>query len=219
MCCALIKAEILARARYYVEKELCSDTSGHDWFHVKRVAESARKIALEEGADPYVCELAALLHDIPDDKRGITEEEGLRILRNWLDQEDVDNNISSQVLEIIKTMSFRGGNNPPMNTLEGKVVQDADRLDAIGAIGIARTFAYSGHVGQKIYDPDIPVRNSMSREEYRNGTSTAINHFYEKILRLESLLNTGTAKKIAEKRQEFTEKFLQQFFNEWNSGF
>lgn len=213
----MISSEILMQARLFVARELGSDTTGHDWWHAKRVSEAARKIAQAESADPDICELAALLHDLPDDKRGIKEEDGLRLVQSWLEQAGLDGKTSEHILNIISTMSFRGGNNPPMETNEGKVVQDADRLDAIGAVGIARAFAYSGHAGQKIYDPEIKVRNSMSRNEYRNGISTAINHFSEKLLKVEALLNTASARKLAMKRQKFMEDFMQQFMKEWNS--
>ena len=216
-CYVLISRKIIAEARLLAEKELGSDTSGHGWFHAKRVAETARKIACQEGADPDVCEIAGLFHDIPDDKRGINEQEQIRMLKEWFEMNGVDNQNSSWVLGIISTMSLRGGNNPPMSTKEGEVVQDTDRLDAIGAIGIARTFAYSGHIGQKIYDPEIPARDSISMEEYRNGTSTAINHFYEKLMKLRGFLNTETARRMALERQELMEKFLEQFFMGWNS--
>lgn len=207
----------MEQARQFVSLELGSDTSGHDFWNAKRVADNARKIALAESADPDICELAALLHDIPDDKRSISEDDGMELVKSWLFQAGVDSKSADHILTIIKTMSFRGGNNPPMSTIEGKAVQDADRLDAIGAIGIARVFTYSGHIGQKIHDPEIKARSAMSREEYRNGQSTAINHFHEKLLKLESLLNTGTARKIAGNRHEFMENYLRQFMREWNS--
>lgn len=212
----MISKEILANAMAFVQKELGGDYSGHDFWHAKRVADIARRIALAESADPDICELVAILHDIPDDKRGLTEEEGMSKLRAWLMQTGMETSIVEFILGIISTMSFRGGNNPPMSTLEGKVVQDADRLDAIGAIGIARVFAYSGHIGQKIYDPEIKARHQMSKQEYRAGQSTAVNHFHEKLFKLEPLMNTETAKKIARKRQKFMEDYLQQFMKEWN---
>ncbi len=212
----MISKEILSTATAFVQKELGEDYSGHDFWHAKRVADTARRIALAESADPDICELAAILHDIPDDKRGLTEEEGMSKLRAWFLQTGIENSLIEIILGIIGIMSFRGGNNPPMSTLEGKVVQDADRLDAIGAIGIARVFAYSGHIGQKIYDPGLKVRPYISKLEYRTGQSTAVNHFYEKLFKLESLMNTETAKKIARKRQKFMEGYLQQFMKEWD---
>lgn len=212
----MIPKNTLEEARRFVFYEMTSDTSGHDWWHARRVSEMARKIAAEEGADPNLCELAALLHDIPDDKRGLPEEEGLSRVRAWLTSQHLCTETIGHILVIIQTMSFRGGNNPPMESLEGKIVQDADRLDAIGAIGIARTFVYSGHSGQKMYDPGIPVRDSMTRKEYRDGTSTAINHFYEKLLKLEKLMNTSYARKIAAERQTVMMDFLRQFMKEWN---
>lgn len=178
----------------------------------------ARKIALEENADPDLSELASLLHDIPDDKRGISEDTGLDLVKSWLLGHGAGREDTDKIILIISTMSYRGGTNPPMQTIEGRIVQDADRLDAIGAIGIARTFAYSGKIGQKMYDPDIPVRSVMSRDEYRNGESTAINHFHEKLLKLGGLMNTDTARKIAAERHKIMEDFLQQFMAEWDSS-
>ncbi len=177
----------------------------------------ARKIAESEGVDPDFCEFVALLHDIPDDKRGISEEDGLDALSEWLDCQDLDSKLIGRTVEIISNMSFRGGTNPPMNTTEGMVVQDADRLDALGAIGIARTFAYSGQKGQLIFDPGIPVRENFTLEEYRKGKSTAINHFHEKLFKLPQLMNTDYAKEIARDRVDFMMDFLDHFMAEWES--
>lgn len=210
------RGRILEQARKFVISELGDDSSGHDWWHAMRVASMARQIGTVEGADLFVCELAALLHDIPDDKRGISEEEGISRLRNWLNQSGLDPECGDHVIEIISTMSYRAGLNPPMKTIEGKVVQDSDRLDALGAIGVARTFAYSGHKGQAIYDPSLKPRGNMSFQEYRNGKTTVINHFYEKLLKLSSLMNTEYARKLAVERHRFLEQFLEEFFSEWS---
>lgn len=211
------KETVLSHAKQFVQHELGSDASGHDWWHIHRVTNNARTIAHKEGANVFVCELAALLHDIADEKLNKTEESGLIKVETWLQREEVDTQVISQVMEIISTMSFKGGNNKAMTTLEGEVVQDADRLDAIGAVGIARTFAYSGAKGQLMHDPNLPPRESMTKEEYRNGKSTAINHFYEKLFKLESLMNTKTGREIARERHAFMEQFVEQFFDEWES--
>ncbi len=212
----MVNKKDLERAREFAFRELSSDAGGHDWWHAKRVAGMARKIAAMEGADPDFCEFVALLHDIPDDKRGISEDEGNELLTKFMAEMRLGDEVIDRTLEIISTMSFRGGNNLPMKTLEGKIVQDADRLDALGAIGIARTMAYSGHKGQLIHDPDIPVRIQMSREEYRHGKSTAVNHFYEKLFRLPDMMNTAYARKIALERESFMRTFLDQLMKEWD---
>jgi uncharacterized protein len=209
------KEQILASARTLVEAELGRDSSGHDCWHIYRVTEMAKRLAAEEGADAFVCELAALLHDIPDEKLNESAEAGQRKLLEWLDRQALEEEVRAHVLEIINTMSFKGGNQPPMRTLEGKVVQDADRLDAIGAVGIARTFAFSGARGQLMHDPHLPAREQMTAEEYRRGKSTAVNHFYEKLLLLKDLMNTEGAKRLAEERHRFMKMFLGRFYAEW----
>jgi uncharacterized protein len=208
--------EILASAEAYVKKELGKDSSGHDWWHIYRVTKMAKHLAIKEGVDEFICELAALLHDIADEKLNSSKEAGLIKVKQWLQAHKVDHDVTEQVMEIISTMSYSGGNNPPMRSLEGKVVQDADRLDAIGALGIARTFAYSGWKGQLIHDPTLAPREEISKEAYREK-STAINHFYEKLLKLKSLMNTPSARQIAEQRHQVMEAYLKQFYAEWEA--
>jgi uncharacterized protein len=212
----LDRKKILSAAADFVRSELENDSSGHDWWHIWRVTQSARAIAREENANEFICELAALLHDVADEKLIESESVGLQKVRDWLTANAVDEDVISHVMEIIATMSFKGGSQTPMKTLEGKVVQDADRLDALGAVGIARTFAYSGAKGQLMYDPKLPPREEMTAKEYRQGKSTGINHFYEKLLKLKDLMNTNYAKHLAEERHTFMEQFLQQFLLEWD---
>lgn len=207
--------EILQAAAEFARSELEKDSSGHDWWHIYRVAQTAITIAKQEGADEFICQLAALLHDIADEKLNTSEEAGMQKVRGWLEARQVDPASSEHVLEIISTMSFKGGNRPPMRTLEGKVVQDADRLDAIGAMGIARVFAYSGAHGRLIYNPTIAPRTEMTAEEYRSGNDTAINHFYEKLLKLKDLMNTHYGKKMARERHRVMEEYLDNFYLEW----
>lgn len=207
---------IIENAIQYVKHELGEDASGHDWWHIYRVWNMAKFLAEKEDATIFICELAALLHDIADEKLNESEEAGLQKVSKWLADQEIETDIEQAVMEIISTMSFKGGNRPSMSTLEGKVVQDADRLDAIGAIGVARTFAYAGAHGDLIYDPTIPPRTKISKEQYRNEKSTAVNHFYEKLLKLTDLMNTAEAKRIAEERHRFMERFLEQFDLEWN---
>lgn len=210
------KELIIAQAETDVRNELENESTGHDWGHIQRVTRLARTIALQEGADLYICQLAALLHDLADAKLNPSEEHGLRRVRTWLDEHGVDPQDTGHVMEIISTMSFKGGNSSPMKTLEGQVVQDADRLDAIGAIGIARVFTYSGAKGRVMYDPEVKPRESMTESEYRNGQDTAINHFYEKLLKLKDLMNTAYGRALAEQRHQFMLEYLEQFYAEWD---
>lgn len=206
---------MIEQTETFVKDKLRDESSGHDWYHIYRVKNLALNIAEKEGADHFVCVMAALLHDIADEKIAETEEEGLKEVKQWLESISVEKAYITHIMTIISTMSFKGGSGKEMESIEGKVVQDADRLDAIGAIGIGRTFAYSGAKGQLMYDPAIPVRETMTKEQYRNERSTAINHFYEKLLKLKHGMNTPYAKKLADDRHAFLENFLEQFFEEW----
>lgn len=206
---------MIEQTESFVKDKLRDESSGHDWYHIYRVKNLALNIAEKEGADHFVCVMAALLHDIADEKIAGTEEEGLKEVKQWLESISVEKAYITHIMTIISTMSFKGGSGKEMESIEGKVVQDADRLDAIGAIGIGRTFAYSGAKGQLMYDPAIPVRETMTKEQYRNERSTAINHFYEKLLKLKHGMNTPYAKKLADDRHAFLENFLEQFLEEW----
>ncbi|WP_175614455.1 HD domain-containing protein [Piscibacillus halophilus] len=201
----------------FVRSELENEGSGHDWWHIHRVTKTARRIAEKEGADLLICTMAALLHDLADEKLNETEEAGVKRVTDWLDQIKVTGNQREQILTIIQSISFKGGHGPTLNSLEAKVVQDADRLDAIGAIGIARCFTYAGSKGNIIHDPETIPREGMSLEEYRKRDGTAINHFYEKLLRLKDLMKTNTGNEMAKQRHQFMEHYLEEFFDEWSS--
>ncbi|WP_249435954.1 HD domain-containing protein [Paenibacillus sp. Marseille-Q4541] len=205
----------LDSAEDYVKQELGGEGTGHDYWHIYRVVQTAEKIAIAEGADLFICKIAAYLHDIADEKLNTSKEAGMSKVESWLTEHDVSEENKAHVLEIIGNMSYNGGHNPPMRTLEGKVVQDADRLDAIGAISVARAFVYAGSKGHLIYDPEVKPREEMTKEQYRTGKNTAINHFYEKLLKLKDLMNTRYGMKLAEKRHLFMEQYLDQFFEEW----
>jgi uncharacterized protein len=207
----------IRQAREYVRSRLYGEGTGHDWWHINRVTELAERIASHEQADAFVCTLAALFHDLADDKVVDSKEAGMRDISEWLDRHGVNESPRDHILAIIATMSFQGGHGEPMKTLEGKVVQDADRLDAIGAIGIARTFAYAGSKGHILYDPDIPPRTTMTEEQYRKDTNTAVNHFYEKLLKLRDLMNTDYGKQLAAIRHAYMESYLEQFYSEWQA--
>ncbi|HEV8193241.1 MAG TPA: HD domain-containing protein [Ktedonobacterales bacterium] len=211
-----IDVQLLEKAEAFARAALAGDASGHDWWHVARVRMLARTIAREEGGDSFVCELAALLHDVADDKIAGDEATGLATVRNWLEMQKAAPDVTDAVMEIISTMSFSGGNKPPMRTLEGRVVQDADRLDALGAIGIARAFAFGGSRGRTLYDPEQPPREYASKAEYRASESPTINHFYEKLLLLRERMNTPFARRLAERRHHVMETYLDEFYAEWS---
>lgn len=197
-----------------VKLQLQGEGSGHDWSHIERVWKNAVAIAKKEKANIFVVELAALLHDLADDKVVENEEEGINQINYFLEGEGVSDSVIQQVLEIVQTISFKGGKKQRVRTKEAEVVQDADRLDAIGAIGIARAFTYAGSKGQAIFDPTYTVRENMTVEEYRHGKTSTIHHFYEKLLKLKDLMNTDTAIKLASERHDFMEEFLEQFYEE-----
>jgi uncharacterized protein len=209
---------ILDKTAAHVMALMSGEGSGHDWFHVERVTRTARLLAEREGADLEVVQLAALLHDVGDHKfHGGDETVGPRMARDWLEQHDVAPGVIDHVEAIIRDLSFKGAGVPtPMATLEGMCVQDADRLDAIGAIGVARAFAYGGHKGRELYDPDVLPERHDSFEAYKKSSAPTINHFYEKLLLLKDLMNTATARALAEERHRFMETFLDQFYAEWN---
>jgi uncharacterized protein len=212
-----VENPIIVRTEAFVRSELGDDATGHDWFHVDRVRRNALHICKEEKAgEVFIIEMAALLHDIPDEKLNESIEKGNEKLESFLQTIQLTDHDKKHIKQIIATISYKGGQNTELSTIEAKIVQDADRLDAIGAIGIARAFAYGGKKGQPIYDPSINVREEMSLKEYRKGKSTSIHHFYEKLLKLKDLLNTGSARKMAESRQQMMEIFLDQFYKEWD---
>ena len=209
--------KILQEVATYVERKLSGEGSGHDWWHIVRVRKLAEKLALAEGGDSFICQLAALVHDLVDDK--LVADEGLALaeVRDLLTRVGVAANQTDQVLTIIQSISYKGGNqNHLVLSLEGQIVQDADRLDAMGAIGVARTMAYSGHHQRIIHDPEVAVRQNMTLDQYRSHQGTAITHFYEKLLLLKDLMNTNTAQELAKGRHAFLEAYLDQFFAEWD---
>ncbi len=209
--------QIIEQTAMYVRSELGDDATGHDWYHVDRVRRTALHICQKElAADPFIIEMAALLHDIPDEKLNESAEAGQKKLNLFFQTIDLPVVAQNAITNIIETISYKGGRKTELASIEAKIVQDADRIDAIGAIGIARAFAYGGKKGQPIYDPTVSVREEMSLEEYRKGKSTSIHHFYEKLLKLKDLLNTETAKEMAASRQEMMEVFLRQFYLEWD---
>ncbi len=215
------QTEIINKTISFVKDKLSHDTTGHDWWHTERVYKLAKHIGEKEKADIFIVKLSALLHDIADWKFNDGDENiGPRIAEKFLKQLNLDTNSIDQIKEIIRSVSFKGANVKKESlSLEGKVVQDADRIEALGAIGIARAFAYGGYKGNKIYDPGIKPLIHNNFEEYKNHRGTSVNHFYEKLLLLKDEMNTATGKRIAEKRHKFIEDYLSMFLSEWNLDF
>ena len=211
------KEQIIAETTEFVQQKLKDAEGGHDWFHIQRVLKNAREIAAGEDVNLFVVELGALLHDIADYKfHNGDETVGPKIARDFLERKKVSETIIQHVENIINWVSFKGGNEQQtFNSPELQVVQDADRLDALGAIGIARTFNYGGFKNRPLFDPDIKPNLNMSKEEYKKSTAPTINHFYEKLLLLKDRMNTNTGKKLAAERHEFMEHFLKEFYEEW----
>ncbi|HMU94431.1 MAG TPA: HD domain-containing protein [Anaerolineales bacterium] len=210
------QSHIIQKTAEYIKQEFSEDSSGHDWWHIYRVWKNAITICEHEKADPFIVELAALLHDLDDWKFNDTGDETPLRAKAWLDSCGVEIPIADEVCEIIKHISYKGaGVENKMKSLEGFIVQDADRLDAIGAIGIGRAFAYGGYKNRPMYDPESAPQMHATFEQYKNSKSATINHFYEKLLLLKDMMNTPTAKKIAEQRHEVMLGFLDQFMKEW----
>ena len=208
---------IIAKTEEFVREKLEGESTGHDWWHIYRVWKNSLYIAKKEDAHLFTVELASLLHDIGDYKFHQGDETaGPKIARSFLEKFEVSENIIFHVCSIIKNMSFKGAEvKNEIKTIEGMIVQDADRLDAMGAVGIARTFAYGGYKGQEIYNPSIVPKRHKSFEDYKKNRTTTINHFYEKLLLLKDLMNTKTARDLAEERHFFMEEFLDRFYLEW----
>ena len=202
----------------FVKEKLEGAEAGHDWFHIERVWKLSKKIAEKEGGNLEVIELSALLHDIADPKFHNGDETlALKISKDFLEEIHVEGELIEQVLFVIKNISFKNRAEAPENPpFELQIVQDADRLDAIGAIGIARTFNFGGFKNNLMYHPEIKPNFGMNKEEYKKSNGTTINHFYEKLLLLKDLMNTETAKKIASERHNFMLQFLDEFYKEWN---
>lgn len=202
----------------FVKEKLIGAEAGHDWFHIERVWKLSKKIAETENCNLEVVELAALLHDIADPKFHDGDETvAPKVAREFLESQGAAEAVIAQVLVIIKNISFKNRGEAPENLpLELKIVQDADRIDAIGAIGIARTFNFGGFKNNLMYHPDIKPKLNMSKEEYKKSNGTTVNHFYEKLLLLNDLINTEKGKEIARERHDFMLAFLEQFYKEWN---
>lgn len=211
------KESIVSDTKEMVKDKLKNEGTGHDWYHIERVWKMASRLAKREQANSYIVELAALLHDLIDDKLVSDKGKAITEVEYWLEGAGVSSSDTERIMDIIQTISYKGGNGRKLSSLEAQIVQDADRLDAIGAIGIARCFAYAGSKGDLLFDPELSVREDMTEKEYREGPSSAVHHFYEKLLKLKELMNTEAAKEIAQERHAFMEEYLMQFFEEWEA--
>ncbi|WP_281227231.1 HD domain-containing protein [Flavobacterium aquiphilum] len=212
--------DLINKTILFVKEKLANAEGGHDWFHIQRVYKNALLIASGEECDETVVKLGALLHDIADSKfNGGDETVGPKVAREFLESQGATEAVISHVIQIIDNVSFKGGNTEKaFSSIELDIVQDADRLDAIGAIGIARAFNYGGFKNRAMYDPNIAPKLNMSKEEYKNSNAPTINHFYEKLLLLKDKMNTQTGKQIAQQRHQFMQEFLSQFYAEWDGA-
>jgi len=212
------RVEIIQKTAVFMARNFESEGSGHDWFHIDRVRHSALHIGHIEGSDLFITEMGALLHDLDDWKLTETESHFPAKAQKWLADMGVEAEDTILILNIIEDVSYQGaGTETPVRSLEAAVVQDADRLDAMGAIGIARTFAYGGYKSRLIYDPAVAPVMHADFQSYKSSTAPTINHFFEKLLLLKDRMNTATAKSIAQQRHRFMENYLEQFFNEWEA--
>lgn len=211
------KEEIIQKTADYVRSKFEGEGTGHDWWHIYRVWQNAKHIGSKEGGDMFVIELGALLHDIADWKfHNGSDEAGPAATKEWLEKLEVEPEVVTAVCHIVEKISYKGaGVKNEMNSLEGMIVQDADRLDALGAIGIGRTFAYGGSKNRPMHNPEEPVHMHETAEDYKKNESATINHFYEKLLLLKDLMNTKTGKEMAQGRHKYIEGFLKKFLAEW----
>ncbi len=212
-----MNSDLINNTIQFVQLELKDAEGGHDWFHIERVWRNAKLIAQTEDVEIEIVEIAALLHDIADSKFNNGDEKiGPKKALDFLIDQDADYRLIDHVIAIIENVSFKGGaQERTFNSPELDVVQDADRLDAIGAIGIARTFNYGGFKNRELYNPEIKPDLNMTKEQYKTSTAPTVNHFYEKLLLLKDKMNTETGKKLAEDRHQFMEEYLEQFYTEW----
>lgn len=215
------KKKIIAKTKAHLRAEFAKESSGHDWWHIERVLHAATVIAKgEKDADLFIVQLGGLLHDVADFKfHGGDDTIGGKVAAQWLKRAGADEGTVQKVVHIVDNVSFKGlGVKSKMRSLEGKIVQDADRLDAIGAIGIARAFAYGGHKGRPIYNPEGATKNHKSFASYKKGSDSSIHHFYEKLIHVKDLMNTKTGKRMAAARHRYIKEYLKEFHAEWDGS-
>lgn len=216
----MTETEIIKQTIAFVKQSLQGAEGGHDWWHIERVHNNTKAIAATEPVNMFIAELGTLLHDIADSKFHDGDENiGPQKAKEFLQSLSVDEKVIDHVENIIRNISFKGGNiTTTFSSVELSVVQDADRLDAMGAIGIARAFNYGGFKNREIYNPAITPDMQMDKEVYKKSNAPTLNHFYEKLLLLKDRMNTTTGKKMAAERHAFMEKYLEQFYGEWNGS-
>lgn len=214
----LAQSALIERVAAQIRRRFVGESSGHDWYHIQRVWKLTQQIAAQEGANLEIAELGALVHDIADWKFCAGDETvGPREARRLLSDEGVPGDVIEAVADIVATISFKGaGVTTAMKTLEGQCVQDADRLDAMGAIGIARCFAYGGHAGRAMYDPDVHPTMHATAEAYKSAKGTSLNHFHEKLFLLKDRMNTASGRAMAEERHRYMMEFVDRFLHEWD---
>ena len=212
------QSALIERVAAQIRRRFVGESSGHDWYHIQRVWKLTQQVAAQEGAKREIAELGALVHDIADWKFCAGDETvGPREARRLLSDEGVPGDVIEAVTDIVATISFKGaGVTTAMKTLEGQCVQDADRLDAMGAIGIARCFAYGGHAGRAMYDPDVHPTMHATAEAYKSAKGTSLNHFHEKLFLLKDRMNTASGRAMAEERHRYMMEFVDRFLHEWN---
>lgn len=211
-----IQMSIIAKAKEFIKTIFKEDCTGHDVYHTQRVLRTALAIQKEEGGDEFLVSLGSLLHDVDDYKLvKVSEKDPYHNARTFMESVKLDDATIKKVIDIVKDISFKGKDTKAPSSLEGKIVQDADRIDALGAIGIARAFAYGAHKGSPLYDPNVKPVLDMDFETYKKNRGSTVNHFYEKLLLLKDLMNTKTGKRIAAKRDQYMQAFLEEFFEEW----
>ena len=212
------QSALIERVAAQIRRRFVGESSGHDWYHIQRVWKLTQQVAAQEGAKREIAELGALVHDIADWKFCAGDETvGPREARRLLSDEGVPGDVIEAVADIVATISFKGaGVTTAMKTLEGQCVQDADRLDAMGAIGIARCFAYGGHAGRAMYDPDVHPTMHATAEAYKSAKGTSLNHFHEKLFLLKDRMNTAGGRAMAEERHRYMKEFVDRFLHEWN---
>lgn len=208
--------QVIENAKKYVKELFEKEYSGHDYFHTLRVYQLAKEIAIKEEANAQITELVALLHDVDDIKLSPKTHKNKDNARKFLIENNIEKEVVDLICDNIGEISYKGVDTVPGKTIEARIVQDADRLDALGALGIARAFAYGGHHQRVMYDPDIKPCLNMTEEEYRKHVSTTVNHFYEKLFNLKDLMNTETGKKMAKDRENYMKEYLIRFIDEWN---
>lgn len=213
-----MSSDLVKKTAEYVKKKLTGEPTGHDWYHVQRVWKMGKRLQSEEGGDTQVVELATLLHDLGDNNLyEFDNQKGFFVLRGMMDVLEIDEELQDKIIKIVDELRYRGDATKPASSLEGKIVQDADWLESLGAIGVARIFSTGGRIKRMLYDPEIHARSKFTAKDYRykKADGTSLNYFYEKSYKLSAMMNTKTARRVAERRTKYMENFIAEFLEEW----